>query len=348
MNKTKICIYGAGSIGAYLAHAFHKSGSDVKLIARGKHLEAIQLKGLTFIKDGLKETIQFDASNDPNDFGKQDFIIITLKAHSVPLIVENFSPLLGDNTAIVSAVNGLPWWYFYKTNLGPNIDNKWIETVDPKGKQWKYFKPERAIGCVVYPSCEIVEPGLVKHLDGNRFSLGEPNSETSDRIKKLSKLLISGGIRAPIKSRLRDEIWIKMLGNCSFNIISSLTGASLDQIGTNPSCRTLVRDMMLECREVGLSVGAKFNISIEKRIDAAAAVIGHKPSTRQDIENNRTLELDPIISSILELARKFKINTPNLDKLGGLIRMKGELLGLYERKKNIEEIISKEYTPSDI
>ena len=348
MSKTKICIFGAGSIGAYLAHALHKSGSEVKLIARGKHLEEIQKNGLTFIKDGLKETYNFEASDNPKNFDIQDYVFITLKAHSVPSIVEKFSPLLGPNTSIISAVNGLPWWYFYKTSLGSGVDNKWIETVDPEGRQWKHFRPERAIGCVVYPSCEIIEPGTVRHLEGNRFSLGEPNSETSERVQNLSKLLIEGGIRAPIKSRLRDEIWIKMLGNCSFNLVSAITGATLDQIGMDPSCRSLVRDMMLECREVGLSVGAKFNINVEKRIDAATGIIGHKPSTRQDIESNRTLELDPIICSILELARKFKILTPNLDKVAGLVRMKGNLLGLYERKKNIENIITNKYTPTEI
>ena len=336
---TNICVFGAGAIGSYIAHSLSKAGAEVSLIARGEHLKAINQNGLTLIKDGKSETINFKASDNPKDLGVQEYIIITLKAHSIPPIVNNFAPLINEKTSIVTALNGIPWWYFYGANSKTSMENYWLETVDPKGKQWKYFGPEKAIGCVVYPACEIIEPGTVKHYSGDRFSLGEPNSVNSERVKKLSQIFINGGLRAPIKNKLRDEIWIKILGNCSFNLVSALTGATLDQIGNDNSSRKVITEMMNECREVGTAVGAEFKISIEKRIDGATSIVGHKPSTRQDIENSRYLELDAIICSVLEIARKCNVRTPTLDTIASLSRLQGEILGLYKRSHEIEKII---------
>jgi len=335
----RICIFGAGAIGGYLAHALHQGGAEVSLIARGPHLRAIQENGLTLIKDGHSETLRLKASDTAADLGPQDYVIIGLKAHSVPPIVDQFAPLLHDDTAIVPAVNGIPWWYFHAANTGTAMDDTWVETVDPDGAQWKTFGPERAIGCVVYPACEIVEPGVVAHKSGDRFTLGEPDGSRSDRAMELSRLMRAGGLRAPVKPRIRDELWIKLWGNCSFNPVSALTGASLDLIGTDPACRAVIRDAMAECQRVGEAAGARFTVGIERRIDGAAAIIGHKPSTRHDVEQNRPMELDALVCSVLELARRLDIATPTLDTIAALVRMQGEVLGLYHRRPEIERAI---------
>ena len=344
-DMTKICIFGAGAIGGYLAHALHKAGAEVVLIARGPHLEAIKENGLTLIKEGQRETFKMRATDEPEELGPQDYVISALKAHSVAPIADQFQSLLADHTAIVPAVNGIPWWYFHKSESGTSLENKWLETVDPDGVQWKTFGPERAIGCVVYPACELSKPGEVTHKSGDRFTLGEPNGERTERIMTLSKLMCGGGLRAPVKSRLRDELWIKLWGNCTFNPVSALTGASLDLIGNDPACRQVIHNAMAECQQVGEAVGARFSIDIERRINGAAKIIGHKPSTRHDIEQGRPMELDALTSTVLELARKLEIDTPMLDAIAALARLQGDVLGLYQRRAVVEAAILSDGCP---
>ncbi|MEC7245333.1 MAG: 2-dehydropantoate 2-reductase, partial [Pseudomonadota bacterium] len=271
---TKICIYGAGAIGGYMAACLDRAGAEVSLIARGPHLAAIREKGLRLIKDGQQSEHRLRATDNPAELGEQDYIILALKAHGIPHIIDQMKPLLGEDTAIVSAVNGLPWWYFYHANTGTVLDNQPLQSVDPGGRIYGEIGAERAIGCVVYPACEIAEPGVIQHMDGERFSLGEPSGEASERVKTLSQLLIAGGLKAPQKKRIRDEIWIKLWGNCSFNPVSALTGASLDEIGNDPACRHLVHSIMAECQQIGEAIGVRFNVSIEDRIDGAARIIG--------------------------------------------------------------------------
>lgn len=337
---TKVCVYGAGAIGGMMAAALVEAGADVSLVARGPHLEAIQNNGLTFKRNGESRTYAVKATDDPAKLGPQDYVIVTLKAHSVPPIVGQFAPLIGVDTAIVPAVNGLPWWYFHHANTGTVLDDKWLETVDPGGRQWETFGPERAIGCVVYPACSIPEPGVIQHVSGDRFTLGEPDGTTTERLETLSKLLIAGGLKAPRKPKLRDELWVKLWGNCSFNPVSALTGASLDLIGGDAACRSIVRAIMLESKAVGEAIGVKFAIDVEKRINGGAEIIGHKPSTRQDVELGRPMELDALTSVVLEIARRLNIATPTLDVVAGLVRMQGEMLGLYERKADLEALIT--------
>ena len=337
---TKICIFGAGAIGGYMAAALADAGAEVSLVARGPHLDAIRSKGMVFRKDRVEKTYQFHATDNPADLGPQDYVIVGLKAHSVPPIVDSFMALLGPDTAIVPAVNGLPWWYFHKAGTGTVLDDTWLETVDPGGAQWKAFGPERAIGCVVYPACDVPEPGVVQHISGDRFTLGEPDGTSSERVETLSKLMIAGGLKAPRKARLRDEIWIKLWGNCSFNPVSALTGASLDLIGSDAACRDVIRAMMLECQQVGEAVGARFSVGVEKRIDGGANIIGHKPSTRHDVEKGRPMELDALVSVVLELARRLGIETPTLDTVAALVRMQGDVLGLYKRNPQLEAVIT--------
>ena len=344
---TKICIFGAGAIGGYMAHALIKAGADVSLIARGPHLEGLRDNGLTLIKEGVAETLPVRATDTPEELGRQDYVISALKAHSVAPVIDRFKPLLADHTALVPAVNGIPWWYFYKAGSDSAMENRWLETSDPGGVQWAAFGPERAIGCVVYPACEISAPGQITLKSGDRFTLGEPDGQRSERVLKLSELLRAGGLRAPVKPRLRDEIWIKLWGNCSFNPVSALTGASLDLIGNDPASRAVIRDAMIECRKVGLAVGARFNVDIERRIQGGADIVGHKPSTRHDVELGRPMELDALTSTVLELARRLEIETPTLNAISALVRLQGSVLGLYDKQDSIETAINSPYVPAE-
>ena len=326
---TRICIFGAGAIGGYLAAALDNAGAAVSLVARGPHLEAILKNGLTFEKDGVTSTHHLPASSDPADLGLQDVVFLAVKAHGIPAIIDGLKPLLHDDTIIVPAVNGLPWWYFHGAGTGTALDEQPLLAVDPDRRIWDEIGPQRAIGCVVYPACEIAAPGHVRHLDGDRFSLGEPSGERTDRIRDLSALMIAGGLKAPVRPRIRDEIWIKLWGNCSFNPVSALTGATLDEIGNDPGSRQLVTDIMTEVQAIGEAAGARFGVSIDKRIAGATAIVGHKPSTRQDIEAGRPLEIDPILTAVIELAERLEIEAPALSRVTALLKLQAAKLGLY-------------------
>ena len=326
---SKICIFGAGAIGGYLAACLHDAGADVSLIARGPHLKAIKENGLKLEINGEMRSFNLNASDDPADFGQQDYVIIALKAHGIIHITESIQPLLGPDTAVVSAVNGLPWWYFHKANTNTVLDDKPLMSVDPEASIWTKIGPERAIGCVVYPACEISKPGIITHIEGNRISLGEPSGESTQRIKTLSDLMIKGGLKAPQKKRIRDEIWIKLWGNCSFNPVSALTGASLDKIAEDPDVRKLVAEIMNECKQVGEALSIRFAVSIEDRINGAGKIIGHKPSTRQDIEMGRSLEIDPLVTVLIEIADQLQIDTPRLLGVTALLKLQARTLGLY-------------------
>ena len=331
-----ICVYGAGAIGGYIGCCLSNAGANVSLIARGPHKEAINKNGVTLISNGKSENFNLKVTENPKDLDTQDYIILGVKAHAIQNIATSLKPLMNDKTVVLSAVNGLPWWYFYKANSGTNLDNNHIETVDPKGLIWNTIDPKRALGCVVYPACEIASPGVIKHIEGNRISLGEPDGINSERLKILSNLMIAGGLKAPQKKHIRDEIWIKLWGNCSFNPISAITGASLDIIGNDPGSRRLVRELMQECQNVGEALGIKFRVSIEDRINGAASIVGHKPSTRQDIEMKRPLEIDPIMSAIIEIGIKLNIPTPMLKNINSILKLKAEYLNLYTRDEAIE------------
>jgi 2-dehydropantoate 2-reductase len=326
---SKICIFGAGAIGGYLAACLHDAGADVSLIARGPHLNAIKENGLKLEINGEMRSFKLNASDNPADFGRQDYVIIALKAHGISHITESIQPLLGPETAVVSAVNGLPWWYFHKANTNTVLDDKPLISVDPEASIWTKIGPERAIGCVVYPACEISRPGIITHIEGNRISLGEPSGESTRRIKTLSDLMIKGGLKAPQKKRIRDEIWIKLWGNCSFNPVSALTGASLDKIAEDPDVRKLVAEIMNECKQVGEALSIRFAVSIEDRINGAGKIIGHKPSTRQDIEMGRPLEIDPLVTALIEIANQLQIDTPRLVGVTALLKLQARTLGLY-------------------
>lgn len=324
----KICIFGAGAIGGFMGAKLAEAGADVSLVARGPHLAAMRENGLTLIEDGEKRTVSVNAAENPSDLGPQDYVIVTLKAHSVPPVVGKMAPLIGPETTVVSGVNGVPWWYFYKH--GGALENTKLKTIDPGDAQWTGFGPEKVLGCVVYPAAEVIEPGVIKHIEGTRFSLGEPDGSKSDRAVALSKALIAAGLKAPVRPRLRDEIWVKLWGNLSFNPISALTGATLDVLCTEPGTRSVARAMMVEAQKVAEKLGVKFPIDVDRRLDGGAAVGAHRTSMLQDLELGRPMEIDALVGSVQELGRITDTATPTIDAILSLIQMRGRLAGLYD------------------
>lgn len=323
----KVCIFGAGAIGGYMGVKLAKAGADVSLVARGPHLAAMQAKGLTLIEEGETTTVTVTASDDPAALGVQDYVIVTLKAHSVPPVVSKMAPLIGPNTTIVSGVNGVPWWYFHK--LEGAHEGTRLDSVDPGNVQWDGFGPDRVLGCVVYPAAEVIEPGVIKHIEGNRFSLGEPDGSKSERAQALSKILTNAGLKAPVRPKLRDEIWVKLWGNLSFNPISALTHATLDVLCTDEGTRAVARNMMVEAQEIAERLGVKFPIDVDRRIAGGAAVGAHRTSMLQDLDQGRPMEIDALVASVQELGRVTGVPTPTIDTVLGLIRLRARTAGLY-------------------
>lgn len=324
----KICIYGAGAIGGYLGAELASADLDVTLIARGPHLEAMKKNGLKLLIGDEEKVTHPRCTDEPSEAGPQDFVIVTLKAPSAVAIAEKMAPLLGPDTAVVTASNGIPWWYFY--DLDGSLRDYKLKSIDPDGRQWDLIGPERAIGCVVYPAAEISEPGVVRHISSNRFVLGEPGGEKTDRVQKLSEALISAGLKAPIRPQIRNEIWMKLWGNLCFNPLSALTHATLDVVATDPGTRQLAREMMMEAQAIGEKLGVSFGVDIERRIDGAVAVGAHKTSMLQDLELGRAMEIDALVTVVQEMGHLTEIPTPKIDIVLALIQQRARAAGLYE------------------
>ncbi|MCX7932110.1 MAG: 2-dehydropantoate 2-reductase [Rhodovarius sp.] len=323
----KICIFGAGAIGGFLAGRLARAGSaEVSLVARGPHLAAIRERGLTLREGGEEYVTHPRAAADASELGPQDYVVITLKAHAVPGVVPAVQPLLGPETAIVMAVNGVPWWYFYGLP-GPWRDMR-LSSIDPGDVQWQGWGPQRVIGCVVYPAAEVREPGVIEVIEGDRFTLGEPDGSRSERVVRLAEALIAAGLKAPIRPRIRDEIWVKLWGNLSFNPISALTHATLEQIVGDPGTRAVARAMMLEAQEIAEKLGVRFPITVDKRIEGAGAVGAHKTSMLQDLERGRPMEHEALVGAVAELGRITGTPTPIIDTVLALIRLRARTAGL--------------------
>jgi 2-dehydropantoate 2-reductase len=322
----KICIYGAGAIGGYMGVQLARAGAEVSLVARGPHLEAMKKNGLKLLIDGEERVEKLNCTDDPKELGPQDYVIIALKAHSVPNVVDAMQPLLGNDTSVVTAVNGVPYWYFYK--FGGAYEGRTLETIDPGSKQWTALRPERAIGCIVYPATEVVEPGVIQHVYGDKFPIGEPSGEKTARIEKLAEVMNAGGLRAPVMDNIRDELWLKLWGNLCFNPISALTHATLDIIASDPGTRAVAKAMMLEAQEIATKQGAHFRVDVERRINGAGAVGAHKTSMLQDLERGRPMEIEPLVTVVQEMGRMMDVPTPTLDVVLALIQQRAKIAGL--------------------
>lgn len=329
----KICIYGAGAIGGYIGAALGGvAGVELSLVARGAHLAAIREAGLRLRQAGddgaIRETVvHCTASDDPATLGPQDVVIVALKAHQAWDVADRMPPLLGPDTAVVTCQNGIPWWYFH--GLDDPYAGTVLTSVDPGGRQWTVIGPGRAIGCVVYPATEIEAPGVIRHVYGDKFALGEPDGTISARCQRLSAALEQGGLRAPVLDRIRDEIWLKLWGNLCFNPISALTRATLDVVATDPATRPLARAMMQEAETIARRLGADFRVDIDRRIDGAAKVGAHRTSMLQDVDKGRALEIDALVTAVQEMGRVADVATPTIDIVLGLVQQLGRSLDLY-------------------
>lgn len=323
----RICIYGAGAIGGYVGAQLALAGADVSLVARGPHLKAMRENGLRLRIGGEEKVARVTATDDPAELGPQDTIFVALKAHSIPGVVDQMTSLLGNDTSIVTAVNGIPYWYFYKH--GGALAGTTLQSVDPGGTQWEKLRPERAIGCVVFPATEVVEPGAIQHIYGDKFPIGEPSGERTERVEALSKLMESAGLRAPVVDSIRDEIWLKLWGNLCFNPISALTHATLEQIANDKATRAISKAMMLEGQAIAEHLGIKFRVDVERRIDGAGAVGAHKTSMLQDLERGRAMEIDPLVTVVQELGTLTGLPTPTLDVVLALAQQRARIAGLY-------------------
>jgi 2-dehydropantoate 2-reductase len=317
----KICIIGAGAIGGYMGARLALAGQHVTLIARGAHLEAIQERGLALQnEDGTIEVAHPAlATSDMGAAGPQDVVVVAVKVHSLPALAPAMRALYGPETVVLPAQNGIPWWYFHQHG-GP-YDGRRIESVDLDGVLEANIETARVIGCVVYPAAELAEPGVVRHIEGNRFTLGELDGVKTERIQRLAQALNDAGMKAPIRPRIRAEIWLKLWGNLAFNPISALTRATLAGICRYPPSRGLARAMMVEAQAVAERLGIEFAISVDQRITGAEQVGEHKTSMLQDIEAGRATEVDALVGAVAELGRLTSIPTPHIDAIYAAVKL---------------------------
>jgi 2-dehydropantoate 2-reductase len=324
----KFCVYGAGAIGGYLAVELALSGQEVCVVARGAHLDAIRERGLTLQIHGAERVAKVAADSDPAAFGPQDVVICTLKAHQAFESAPAFAPLLGPDTSVLTAMNGIPWWYFYKTR--GRFEGRHLNSVDPNGRQWNSIGPQRAIGCVVEPACEVIAPGVIAHRQFNRFIIGEPDGSHSARVQELSEVLTAASFDAPVRDNIRWNIWLKLWGNVCFNPVSALTGATLGTMIGDPELKALCKTMMQETQAVNEALDVHIPTEMmDRRLAGAAEATDHKMSMLQDLERGRSLEIDALVGVVQELGRLTAVRTPVVDAVLALIKARARGAGLY-------------------
>ena len=330
----RICVVGAGAIGGLLAVKLSTIGHDVSVIARGPHLKAIRTDGLRLIEEGIETLARVKATDTIAELGEQDLVILGMKAHQVEAVVRDLPALYGSETMVLTAQNGIPWWYFHK--YGGEYEGYRLESVDPGGVVAAHLPVERVIGTVVYPAAEIIEPGVIKHIEGYRFSLAEIDNSETPRIKALSETLKAAGFKAPVISDIRGELWTKLWGNLSFNPVSALTHSTLEDLCRFAPTRSLVTEMMREAQAIGEALGIRFRVPIEKRIAGGESVGKHKTSMLQDIEAGRPVEADALIGSVIELGRMVGVPSPHIDSVYALVKLLSKTVQEQRGKLKIE------------
>ena len=316
----KICVVGAGAIGGYLAVRLAKAGHDVSVIARGPHLAAIRAKGLKLVEDEQELTADnLTATDRIRDLGTQDVVLLALKAHQIGPVAGDLPTLFGPDTIMVTLQNGIPWWYFQK--LGGPYADRVVETVDPGGVLFKSIDPERLLGCIAYPAAAIAEPGVIRHIEGNRFPIGELDGSNSERVQKVFAALTEAGFKSRVLDDVRSEIWLKLWGNMTFNPISALTHSTLVDICQFPLTRALAATMMTEAQTIGERLGAQFRVPMERRISGAESVGKHKTSMLQDVEAGKPLEIDGMLGVVVELAEVTGVEVPTLRALHACVSL---------------------------
>ena len=334
----KVCFVGAGAIGGYMAVRIANAGHDVSVIARGPHLAAIKARGMKLFEENDEFVAEnLTATEFVGELGPMDVVLLALKAHQIAPIVNDMSVLLGPNTIIVTLQNGIPWWYFQ--NFVGNYPNRVVETVDPGGLLFKSIDPDRLIGCIAYPATTISKPGVIQHIEGNRFPVGELCGTKTERVQMVSDLFTESGFKSRILDDIRSEIWLKLWGNLTFNPISALSHSTLVDICQFPLTRQLAATMMTEAQTVGERLGAHFRIPMEKRIAGAESVGKHKTSMLQDVEAGKPMEIESMLGAVIELAEVTGVQTPTLRAIYACVSLLGKTLS---QEKILIKGISKE------
>jgi 2-dehydropantoate 2-reductase len=317
----QICIVGAGAIGGFMGAKLALAGEDVTLIARGPHLDAIRKRGLTLVTSHGYEHVAtaLQATSDIAGVGPQDVVVLALKAHQIEVVASSLQSMIGPDTVIVTVQNGIPWWYFQKH--GGEFDGHRLETLDPKGVLETHIDAERIIGCIAYPATDKPQPGVIRHIEGDRFPVGELDGSKSERVKSIAGTFTKAGFKSKVLTDIRSHIWVKLWGNLSFNPISALTRATLVDICRHPATRKLAADMMAEAQTIAEKLGVTFRIPIEKRIAGAEAVGAHKTSMLQDLEAGRPLEIEPLVGVVIELGRLTNTPTPSIDAVYACVKL---------------------------
>lgn len=322
----KLCIVGAGAVGGFLAALMADDGHEVSAVARGAHLAAIREGGLRLDFEGRRITAPVAASDNPEDLGVQDAVIVAVKAPALPAILPALGPLLRPETPLVIAMNGVPWWMF--DGFGAH-DGLVLQSVDGDGALARFGNRERLIGCVIHIACDVPEPGLIRHNSQNRFILGEPNGTVSPRVSRLVEAMQTAGVGAEATDEIQQEVWIKLLGNLPFAPVSMITGATNDTMAADPEVRRLMLAMFEEAAAVGKHFGLEPGMTAEARIDLGGSLVGFKTSTRQDYEQGRPVELDVIVNAVCEMGDIAGIDTPTIDMVYALAAQKAAVAGLY-------------------
>jgi 2-dehydropantoate 2-reductase len=317
----KVCVVGAGSIGGYLAVLLANAGNEVTVIARGAHLDAIRSRGLRLISETGSECVasNIKATSDMSEAGSQDLVILGVKAHQVDAIASELNALMHATTILVPMQNGIPWWYFQRH--GGLYEGNAVETVDPHGVIASTIDPRRIIGCVVYPAATIAAPGVIKHIEGNRFPLGELDGSETARVAQVAQTFVAAGLKAPVLTNIRAEIWLKLWGNLSFNPISALTHSTLVDMCRYPLSRELAQNMMLEAQSIANKLGIEFRVPLDKRIAGAEKVGKHKTSMLQDVEAGRDPEIDALVGAVIELGRLTNTPTPHISAVYACVKL---------------------------
>jgi 2-dehydropantoate 2-reductase len=320
----RFAVVGAGAVGGFVGGCLARGGSDVILIARGEHLRAIQDQGLRIMSDRDDDFVaHLPATSDLEATSDADVVFVGLKAYSLPEVAPRLADSLKSTAAVIPAQNGLPWWYFQ--GLPGPLSDLALQSVDPGGVIGRAIGHERVVGCVVYCSTELVEPGVIRHIEGTRFAIGEPSGYSSERCRAIAQAFLAGGLKCPVESRLRDHIWLKLIGNAALNPVTALTGATLAEVARSPEAKDLVHTIMEECALVARAIGVELPISIDRRLEAALAVGDHKTSMLQDREAGKPLEVDCMTGAVIEIANTLSVPVPNTRAVHACIKALEEL-----------------------
>jgi 2-dehydropantoate 2-reductase len=328
----RIVIAGAGAIGGYIGAKLARAGADVVLFARGPHLHAMQTRGLRVTSAEGDFEVRPQVTGDLATIGRADVVFLGVKAHGLTALAPTLRPLLGSETSVVSTQNGIPWWYFQ--NCGGELDGLHLERVDPGGVIAASIEPRRVVGSLAYFAADIAAPGVIRHTEGNRISLGEPDGSKSERVKAIAGILIAAGFRCPVTARFRHEIWVKLLGNVAFNPISALTGGTLEELTRHPETSQVVREIMKETEAVAGKLGIDMPISIDQRMAGAEKVGAHKTSMLQDLEAGRPLELEAVVGAVVELGDRFGVPMPATRAVYACAKMLDE-----KRRARVENVV---------